>query len=49
MDTPQLLGSLALAWIAYFIAVVSPGPATLAIAGTAMGHGRRQAVAPAVC
>ena len=40
-----LLGSLALAWTAYFIAVVSPGPATLAIAGTAMGHGRRQAVA----
>ncbi|QQM30711.1 LysE family translocator [Martelella lutilitoris] len=45
MDTPQLLGSLALAWAAYFVAVVSPGPATLAIAGTAMSQGRQQAVA----
>nr|WP_272213440.1 LysE family translocator [Marinicella sp. W31]MDC2879396.1 LysE family translocator [Marinicella sp. W31] len=45
MDTAALFGPLALAWTAYFVAIVSPGPATLAIAGTAMGHGRRQAVA----
>jgi len=41
MDAPPLFASLVLAWSAYFIAVVSPGPATLAISGTAMGHGRR--------
>ena len=45
METTAFFGTLALAWTAYFIAVVSPGPATLAIAGTAMGHGRRQALA----
>ncbi|WP_319518417.1 LysE family translocator [uncultured Martelella sp.] len=45
MNSAALFGPLVLAWTAYFIAVVSPGPATLAIAGTAMGHGRRQAIA----
>lgn len=45
MDASPLFASLVLAWSAYFIAVVSPGPATLAISGTAMGHGRRQALA----
>lgn len=45
MNWLEMTAPLMLAWLAYFIAVVSPGPATLAIAGTAMGSGRRQAIA----
>jgi threonine/homoserine/homoserine lactone efflux protein len=35
---------LAIAWAAYFIAVVSPGPATLALAATSMASGRAAGV-----
>lgn len=36
----ELFQTLIPAWCVYFIAVISPGPATLAISGTAMTHGR---------
>lgn len=45
MPLTELVPTLGLAWLAYFIAVVSPGPATLAIAGTAMAGDRRRAIA----
>jgi threonine efflux protein len=45
MDLPTILPHLALAWSIYFLAIISPGPATLAIAGTAMANGRRRGMA----
>jgi threonine efflux protein len=36
---------LALLWLAWVVAGGSPGPATMAIAGTAMAHGRRAGLA----
>ncbi|WP_406736801.1 LysE family translocator [Thioclava sp. GXIMD4215] len=39
------MSHLLLAYIAYFLAVASPGPSTLAIMGAAMGSGRRTALA----
>jgi threonine efflux protein len=41
------LNTLAMAWGVYFLAVVSPGPATLAITGTAMARGRAAGMAMA--
>ncbi|MCB1446118.1 MAG: LysE family translocator [Rhizobiaceae bacterium] len=40
MPLHDYLPSLAVAWTAYFIIVVSPGPATLALAATSMTSGR---------
>lgn len=40
--------NLSLILMAAFIAMLSPGPATLAIAGTAMSYGRRSALALAL-
>ncbi len=46
MLDPQLLSAnLALAYTAYLVGVASPGPSNLAIMGTAMAHGRSQALA----
>ncbi|MGR6467563.1 LysE family translocator [Rhizobium sp. PAMB 3182] len=45
MDLPTILPHLAVAWSVYFLAVISPGPATLAIAGTAMANGRSRGMA----
>lgn len=45
MNLPNILPHLAVAWSIYFLAVISPGPATLAIAGTAMANGRSRGVA----
>jgi len=41
------LPNLALAYFVFFLAVASPGPATLAIAGASMSLGRRQGMAKA--
>lgn len=40
MDLHHALPYLAIAWVAYFIAVISPGPATMALIGTSMTRGR---------
>lgn len=40
MPIQEYLPYLAVAWIAYFIAAVSPGPATMALAATSMTSGR---------
>jgi threonine/homoserine/homoserine lactone efflux protein len=40
MDIHHYLPHLAVAWTAYFIAVISPGPATMALIGTSMHLGR---------
>jgi threonine/homoserine/homoserine lactone efflux protein len=40
MDLTHALPHLAVAWTAYFIAVISPGPATMALIGTSMHQGR---------
>jgi threonine/homoserine/homoserine lactone efflux protein len=45
MDFHHYLPHLALAWAAYFIAVVSPGPATMALIGTSMTKGRNAGMA----
>jgi threonine/homoserine/homoserine lactone efflux protein len=42
------LSYLVVAWMAYFIAVISPGPATLALIGTSMNHGRKAGIALAM-
>ncbi|MER5172511.1 LysE family translocator [Thioclava sp. GXIMD2076] len=39
------MSHLLIAYLAYFLAVASPGPSTLAILGTAMASGRRPALA----
>lgn len=39
------LPTLAIAWMAYFIAVISPGPATLALMATSMTRGRHAGMA----
>jgi threonine/homoserine/homoserine lactone efflux protein len=44
MPVHDYLPYLAVAWTAYFIAVVSPGPATLALAATSMTQGRTAGV-----
>ncbi|MGJ8527104.1 LysE family translocator [Maritalea sp.] len=41
------LPNIALAYFVFFLTVVSPGPATLAIAGASMAHGRTQGMAKA--
>lgn len=45
MDLHHDLPHLAIAWIAYFIAVISPGPATMALIGTSMTRGRNAGMA----
>lgn len=45
MSIADTLPHLALAWMAYFIAVVSPGPATLALISTSMTRGRAAGMA----
>jgi threonine/homoserine/homoserine lactone efflux protein len=42
------LPNLALAYLVFFLAVASPGPATLAIAGASMSIGRAQGIAKAL-
>ncbi|CAH1669274.1 LysE family translocator [Chelatococcus asaccharovorans] len=42
------LNDLMLVYVAYFVAVASPGPSNMAILGVALGHGRRSAVALAL-
>lgn len=44
-DSPIVSANLVLACTAYLIGVASPGPSNLAIMGTAMGNGRKQALA----
>ena len=44
MPIHEYLPYLGIAWTAYFIAVVSPGPATLALAATSMTSGRKAGV-----
>lgn len=44
MPIHEYLPYLAVAWTAYFVAVVSPGPATLALAATSMTSGRAAGV-----
>ena len=41
------LPNMALAYLVFFIAVASPGPASLAVAGASMAHGRSQGMAKA--
>lgn len=48
MPIEPYLPYLAIAWTAYFIAVVSPGPATLALAATSMTSGRTAGVSLAL-
>jgi len=48
MPIQEYLPYLALAWTAYFIAVVSPGPATMALAATSMTSGRAAGVSLAL-
>jgi hypothetical protein len=48
MPIHEYLPYLAIAWTAYFIAVVSPGPATLALAATSMTSGRAAGVSLAL-
>ena len=48
MPIHEYLPYLAVAWTAYFIAVVSPGPATLALAATSMTSGRAAGVSLAL-
>lgn len=48
MDLHHYLPYLSVAWAAYFIAVISPGPATLALIGTSMNHGRKAGIALAM-
>ena len=48
MPINDYLPYLAVAWTAYFIAVVSPGPATLALAATSMTSGRAAGVSLAL-
>ena len=45
MPAHVYLPYLAVAWFAYFIAVVSPGPATMALIGTSMHQGRKSGIA----
>ena len=48
MPIHDYLPYLAIAWTAYFIAVVSPGPATMALAATSMTEGRAAGVSLAL-
>lgn len=48
MPIHDYLPYLAVAWTAYFIAVVSPGPATMALAATSMTAGRAAGVSLAL-
>ena len=48
MPIHEYLPYLAVAWTAYFIAVVSPGPATMALAATSMTSGRAAGVSLAL-
>lgn len=48
MPIHDYLPYLAIAWTAYFIAVVSPGPATMALAATSMTQGRAAGVSLAL-
>ncbi|MFN4058807.1 MAG: hypothetical protein ACK4HW_11605 [Roseinatronobacter sp.] len=41
----DLFSQLALVYLAYLIAIASPGPSTMAIMGTAMQSGRKPALA----
>ncbi len=41
----EVLPHLAVAWGVYFVSIISPGPATLSIVGTAMARGRRAGMA----
>lgn len=45
MDIHHDLPYLAVAWLAYFIAVISPGPATMALISTSMTKGRNAGMA----
>lgn len=45
MPIHDYLPYLGVAWIAYFIAVISPGPATMALIGTSMNKGRNAGMA----
>lgn len=45
MDLHHYLPYLAVAWVAYFIAVVSPGPAVVALINTSMTRGRNAGMA----
>ncbi|MDH6267728.1 threonine/homoserine/homoserine lactone efflux protein [Rhizobium sp. SG_E_25_P2] len=45
MSIADTLPHLAVAWLAYFIAVISPGPATLALISTSMTRGRAAGMA----
>ncbi|WP_137157227.1 LysE family translocator [Rhizobium sp. FKL33] len=45
MSIADTLPHLALAWMAYFIAVISPGPATLALISTSITRGRAAGMA----
>lgn len=45
MPISEYLPHLAVAWAAYLVAVVSPGPATLALAATSMTSGRAAGLA----
>lgn len=46
--TAETFHMLAIAWCVYFVAVISPGPATLAISATAMARGRASGMALAI-